>query len=878
MKLGNINKLRVTFYFTQDLPIIELQINNFTCILYKGSVNMAKLNDKKNFQIINIISTLIEATDHFSKLIKQNELNQSIHIFSAIVEGFSAIEKVLNANQLSKESKVEKDKIEHSLLLIAQALEKHKMIKVSEVIQFSLEPQLKRMKKIYEEEQPVISQGRIVVGVYYDAMSPRKVYPEERIDALVEEATSQQVQVVFFCLSDVNIEAKLINGEVFKNGNWKRESVTFPHAIFNVNMISRGRQSPIERKLRSEIPFTNFGLGNKFLLPKRLVKYKKFAELLVPFKGITKEKVVYDFLNDNNKAVIKPIHGRQGLDIYFVEKKRNHFSILEGKKERILGQQKFKEWIRNTLLQKNRKYIIQNYVESRTHEGEPFDIRAHVQKNYEGKWQLTKIYPRAGNKKSILSNISRGGRTESLDTFLKTEFGSKAEQYSKDLKELALDLTHHLDKLFGFALSDLGIDLTIDQSGRFWMHEVNNGPQTKYHEKDWAKNIIGYAKYVAENGIYSTNEFQTRRKLKDQFNSKTSELPVANLDKNKVAIGMLTSQGEDDKLAIACAYVANYEASDFYYFRPQDIDYDTGLIRGYFYENGEWTPKIVPYPDVIYDRLRLRGIGYYNEIYGEFEGIPITNEFYGNSISKLEVYDKLQETGELNEVIIPYQKVTRTKDILDFIERYEAVIVKPEVGSFARGVHLIEKQESGQYLVAEKDNKRVYSELALAKFLRKLLEEGTFLVQKYIETRTKEGNPFDIRVHMMKNGKNEWGFVTIYPRIGLNYATIMSMNSGGYTGKILGFLKRNYPNELIEKIEKDIKAAALKVTNIFSSLYEENFNEIAFDFALDKNAIPYLIEVNINKPGITVFEFDLARYAIPNAIHIAKQHEGMSVN
>lgn len=839
---------------------------------------MEKLNDKKNFQIINIISTLIEATSHFSKLIKQNELNQSIHMFSSIVEGVSAIEKTLNANQLSKESKMEKDKIEQSLLLIAQALEKKKMIKVTEIIQFSLAPQLKRLKKIYEVEQPVLPQETIVVGVYYGAMSPREVYPKERIDALVQEAANQQVQVVFFCLSDVNIEEKLIHAEIFKNGNWRREFVEYPHSIYNVDMVSRGRQTPIERKLRSEIPFTNFGLGNKFLLPKRLVKYKKFAELLVPFKGITKESVVYDFLNEKSKAVIKPIHGSQGLDIYFIEKKRNHFSILEGKKERILGKQKFSEWVQHTLLQKNRKYIIQNYVESRTRESEPFDIRAHVQKNYEGKWILTNIYPRVGNKKSILSNISRGGRTESLDTFLKTEFDSKGEQYSKNLKELALDLTHHLDKLFGFALSDLGIDLTIDQSGRFWMHEVNNGPQTKYHEKDWAKNIVGYAKYVAENGIYSTNEFQKERKLKDQFNSKTSKLAVANLSKNKVAIGMLTPQGEDDKLAIACAYVANYEGSDFYYFRPQDVDYDTGLIRGHFYENKEWTPKIVPYPDVIYDRLRLRGTGYYNEIYGEFEGIPITNEFYGNSISKLEVYDNLYETGKLNDVIIPYQKVTRTKDILDFIELYKAVIVKPEVGSFARGVHLIEKQDSGQYLVAEKDNKRVYSEIALAKFLRKILEEGSFLVQKYIETRTQEGNPFDIRVHMMKNGKNNWDFVTLYPRIGLNYATIMSMNSGGYTGKLVGFLKRNYPNESAEKIENSIKNAALNITNTFSSLYEENFNEIAFDFALDKNAIPSLIEVNINKPGITVFEFDLAQFAIPNAIHIAKQHEGTSIN
>src|SRR5699024_1072932 len=101
---------------------------------------------------------------------------------------------------------------------------------------------------------------------------------------------------------------------------------------------------------------------------------------------------------------------------------------------------------------------------------------------------------------------------------------------------------------------------------------------------------------------------------------------------------------------------------------PKDIDFNEMLIRGYFYENNEWVAKIVDYPDAIYDRLRLRGIKGYNVIYEELEGIPFTNEFCGNSISKLEVYDKLQATGKLDDVLIPYQKVDRVRDIFRSIQ------------------------------------------------------------------------------------------------------------------------------------------------------------------------------------------------------------------
>src|SRR5699024_6582797 len=110
-----------------------------------------------------------------------------------------------------------------------------------------------------------------------------------------------------------------------------------------------------------------------------------------------------------------------------------------------------------------------------------------------------------------------------------------------------------------------------------------------------------------------------------------------------------------------------------------------------------------------------------------------------------------------------------------------------------------------------------------------------------------------------------------YPRIGLHYASIMSTDAGGYIGNLSGFLQRNYPNHSIKKEEKDIEQATLKIAQMFGNCYEEHFNEITFDIAIDEHANVQLIDLNVNKPGIINFEFDLARQAIPNAIFLAKQ-------
>src|SRR5699024_6104806 len=99
----------------------------------------------------------------------------------------------------------------------------------------------------------------------------------------------------------------------------------------------------------------------------------------------------------------------------------------------------------------------------------------------------------------------------------------------------------------------------------------------------------------------------------------------------------------------------------------------------------------------------------------------------------------------------------------------------------------------------------------------------------------------------------------------------MTLKIGGYTSKIHGFVKRNYPQHQHVHILQDIYRKANNITSNFSSLYGEDLNEIAFDFALNEDANIDLIELNGSKPGITFFEFDLARRAIQNATYTAKQ-------
>ncbi|WP_071393511.1 YheC/YheD family protein [Bacillus tuaregi] len=829
-------------------------------------------SDKQLFQLVRIMDTMLEAIEHFSVLVKERNFNKYVFIFSSIVDGFGAIKKGMNLYS-EFEGQKEIEGIEYTLYTIAKDMEIGNSIKMSELVRFSLVPQILKLKKGLER---IIDNGpnnqKVTIGVYFCENNPLKVYPKERINSLIKEGERQGANVLFFSSNDIDFEKRQVTADTFIDGKWKRIKSPFPDVINNIGVKSRSQQSRKERKLRQEVPFTSFGVGNKFYLPKKIVESRKYADLLVPFKVVTDESIIHKFFIDNKSAVFKSLLGNRGENIYFVNKIGNRYLLMEHKKKRTLNQMEFEKWVYDIILKQKNSYIVQQYIHCRTRDGEPYDIRAHVQKDGNGKWTLTKIYPRIGNKKSNLSNISRGGRTERLENLLAKEFGNKGKEYEERLKNLAMDLTWHLDKLHGLALNELGLDLAIDENGCLWLHEVNNGPQSTYHEDERAINTIAYAIYIAKNRIFHTNEFDRKIKVRGQFDAENTDLQFANLD-NRIRIGMLASQNDINDLAVACAYVANYENVNFYYFTSEDIDYDEMLIRGYFYENKEWVPKIVEYPDVIYDRLRLRGIKGYNIVYEELEGIPFTNEFFGNSISKLDVYDRLKSTGKIDDVIIPYQKVNRVKDIFNYIGKYGKIILKPEIGSFANGVHFIERNKTDDYFVAIGEREYHYSELQLNQYLRDLMRKSVFIVQKYIETRTKEGKPFDIRVHMMKDGNGNWSFVNNYPRIGIHHAVISSTGNGGYIGGIVGFLKRNFSEERGKEIINEIETTALKVASTFEGFYEKNLSEMGLDIAIGKDMKPYIIEVNVNKPGIVYYEFEVAKHAIPYAIYLANNEK-----
>jgi len=257
------------------------------------------------------------------------------------------------------------------------------------------------------------------------------------------------------------------------------------------------------------------------------------------------------------------------------------------------------------------------------------------------------------------------------------------------------------------------------------------------------------------------------------------------------------------------------------------------------------------------------------QIFNRLSGIvPFVSYKVGTKVS---VYQRIIKGKIFSEYVIPYKSIKKISDVLTFIDLYKKVIVKPTLDSHGNLVNYIEKKDDG-YIVRYKNSETHMSESQLVEYINQLLTNKKMLIQKYICSRRKTGEPFDFRIHMQKNGKGEWSITMIIPRVGTKGKIITNLSKGGQLSIFDRFLNIEFGKNY-QKIRKDIKTFSVEFSKHFDTLYDYEFDELGIDIGLDENAKIWIYEVNW-RPGHVFLESKAAKNAIIYAIYLAKKRKG----
>ncbi|GLC89300.1 YheC/YheD family protein [Lysinibacillus piscis] len=341
-----------------------------------------------------------------------------------------------------------------------------------------------------------------VIGMLHHRLDPRTVIKSYAY-AIVAQA--EGAQFFYFTPKSVDFTKRIIRGQVYERGDWHERMMPFPDVVYNAGSPEKLAVSKeIIEQLKKEIPFTTHSIGNKWNVMKRLQEAQTFAQYLIPTEIVKNVELFHKFIAYHKKTVFKPIDGRKGKGIYFITKVGHSNFEVRKDSEKTLYTKAQLDTLLNAQLATG-TFIMQPYIQSVTKTGQVYDFRLHVQKNGEGQWVITTIYPRIAPQGSIVPNINNGGFTNYLEPFLAQEFQEEAFNIRRMLEHFSLSLAQHLDGIqkaqFGEVIDEIGIDIGLDDKQKIWMYEVNwrpGCPPAFYLELDVVKHMIHYAMYLAK--------------------------------------------------------------------------------------------------------------------------------------------------------------------------------------------------------------------------------------------------------------------------------------------------------------------------------------------------------------------------------------------
>ena len=300
------------------------------------------------------------------------------------------------------------------------------------------------------------------------------------------------IDFFYFRPDDVDIENKKINAQFLEKGKWIRKTVDYPDVVDNEPMSSKNKA--IYASLKEDAILTTNPLGGKSKVFRMLEKSQLFEDVLIPYVVVQNADDVILFLKKYNKVLLKPVFSNQGRNIVAIEQDGDSYKLMD---DRLTTEYTYAELI--DIINSNYlkpAYICQPFLESKTKEGSPFDIRLHVRKNQNGQWQKVKIYPRVGMGKNITSNVSQGGGISPIVSFLQSNFGDKWKKLKDQLELLCKTFPKRFESLYSYKLDALGIDLGVDPNGNIGLFEVNTYPGQQFFYAEDAEVRVGYYRYL----------------------------------------------------------------------------------------------------------------------------------------------------------------------------------------------------------------------------------------------------------------------------------------------------------------------------------------------------------------------------------------------
>ncbi|RUR05148.1 YheC/YheD family protein [Legionella sp. km772] len=316
---------------------------------------------------------------------------------------------------------------------------------------------------------------------------------------------------------------------------------------------------------------------------------------------------------------------------------------------------------------------------------------------------------------------------------------------------------------------------------------------------------------------------------------------------------------------------------ELFFFSPSSWQKTTNRCEGYSYRNKQWIPTVSKLPQIVYDR----SFGYDPKI-SQFRSYLAKAK--SNVLNPLPLASLLGNKIKFHHFLINHSLPTLEAFALnklneEFFQREKAsYYLKPVLGKGGAGILILEKNGDQFLLKREGEHPLIFkNSRLLLKYLTNYLNDKNYLIQSKAVLSYLNNCPFDLRVLVQNEGKDNYSITGVGVRMGKEDSFVSNLNAGG-TALPLEALEEHYQRYHHKKLQDEMNDIAQLCHQCCHLLHNKygSFLEVGFDILLTLDRGPVILEAN-SKPSRWFFNILAEYYQDKELSHFFQQQRRNAV-
>ena len=274
---------------------------------------------------------------------------------------------------------------------------------------------------------------------------------------------------------------------------------------------------------------------------------------------------------------------------------------------------------------------------------------------------------------------------------------------------------------------------------------------------------------------------------------------------------------------------ANMHDVDFFYFNPERIDRERKIIKGLFFDKktGNFVEKETTYPDIIDDQPTFRIK--YPELFKDL--LPKSFFLFTSLNGKNFIYKTLAQNGYSKYLIETYNY--KDIELDDVLRKHGKLVIKPNRSGGGQNIYKLSSDNDFYYLHFEHNVEKMTPSEFKEKYDSKF--RNIYIVQNYIDSTTKQGNPFDVRVNARRGKNGAWSLRKMFVRIGSSSGVVSNIATGGSIGYYVNkFLLAEFGNDW-RNIYDELLTIGKVMPDVMQRGYKDKLDDLGFDVAINRS-------------------------------------------